>query len=786
MAEPDPFVEIPSSFYAAIFDQSRRPDLKLPDKLDMDTLGMVSALYLYTNPPPNGTGTPAPKVAETVLRAIDFNRKTEDRDATIDGYVVDNPCWTEQNGFPFHEISSNFCPGSLHRMCVAFLSENSVAIRDTAAKVVGKMCATNSDVLTKGKQTWDPFEERSVPCPQAYMNVNRLFKLNGLPDHHTVMELIQGFFTLMNMNEVQGWKAEYYYTERVKYVGGQLMKTNVRKKRVVSVTWRGEEVYRKIMDAGRSFCSYLKHGERAHLDRRAIASTGIFQRALFLVQEEFHLALGKVIRGSTISIGGELKKIKIASITSECKGDRTAMHALQSTQDATKWNECLSAMGFGMFTKTLFDLDVRMENALFHPTSYEVLLREIGMASHWLLATKMITLGNGLQCHTKSTHGEVQFDAENLHQFNEHTQGWLSRAVHLRYGNNYIRAPGGMLMGMMNALSTTYGLVCVGWQKPMLGNIYTLRSSDDSMTIYTGIDVDTVRVLMVRERINLKLTGINLSDKKTAYYRLGVGEFTSWYQDGILVSQYGAEATRIRPMGINPPDDFYNVAKSTSVSLMNLESNHLGAEAKIRIGIANVRSLYRIKVRDPHGDGIRNEIRVLSDGGSNLWNSTNCHLEETSMKERLAVQDNERDYFLRIRNPDNPFNSDPTEETTYDRDSGCLTVDKIDTPRTIFHYIKRANATITNVRTPNHSHSEKDNARALNILTTADPTMHLRTAGSSHSMMSHVSGVLQTAASGQEWSGAEKELIERAIRVLTTGKAYDNHDDDEVQFDDDL
>lgn len=32
---------------------------------------------------------------------------------------------------------------------------------------------------------------------------------------------------------------------------------------------------------------------------------------------------------------------------------------LQSTQDATKWNECLSSCGFGMMTKTFFDPQMR-------------------------------------------------------------------------------------------------------------------------------------------------------------------------------------------------------------------------------------------------------------------------------------------------------------------------------------------------------------------------------------------------------------------------------------------
>ncbi|ASA47420.1 PB1 [Aedes alboannulatus orthomyxo-like virus] len=784
--EADLFDEVPNSFYSAVFNRGDRGDLNLPKHETLNTLSTVSGLYLYTNPPPHGTGTPAPKVAESVLRSMEFNLKTEDRTATIDGYVVDNPVWTESTDFPYHETTSNFEPGALHEMSKCFLKDNYEHISTTAERVINKLCMTNSDELTKGRQTWDPEEEKSVPCGQAYSQMCDLITNAGLPNHHTVVELIQHYFTMMSMEELDTKEVKYSYNQRRRNVAGQMLVTRKRVKKVVKVKKQGEEVYRHLMDAGRSFCSYLKHGERAHLDRRAIASTGIPLRALFLVAEEFHLDLGKLIKGSTISIGGELKKVKISTLTSECKGDSTAMLGFQATQDATKWNECLSAMGFGMLTKTLFNKEVRTELCLPRPSPSEQLLEAICMASHWMLAVKMITLGSGLQGGTEYFHGEIPFVAENLPKFNVKTQEWFRQTIPFLYGNNYMLARGGMLMGMHNALSTTYGLVNVGFKKPPLGNIYTLRSSDDSMTIFTGPDMDTLRALISGERVNLKMCGINLSDKKTFIFPIGYGEYTSWYQDGALVAQYGAEATRIKPTGMNPPDDFYGVVKSTANGLMNLESNNLGAEAKIRLGIANVRSLYRIKRRQEDENGISLKVRVLADGGLNPWNCSNCHLEETSLKERFAGNQLEIDYFMKIRMPDNPFTGTPSEEITWSRETGCLTVDRIDSPRTVFHYLKRANATINNTKGPTHADKEKNNARALEIMTLADPTTLLRVPGNAHTMVSHVISCMETSAAGVEFDPSEKILIEAALNVLRSGRVAVDVDEEAIDMDDDL
>lgn len=65
--------------------------------------------------------------------------------------------------------------------------------------------------------------------------------------------------------------------------------------------------------SNQDFCSYLKHGERAKLDRPAIASANMILRGFLYAIEELHLQLSKRIPGSTIGVGGEEKKKRITT-----------------------------------------------------------------------------------------------------------------------------------------------------------------------------------------------------------------------------------------------------------------------------------------------------------------------------------------------------------------------------------------------------------------------------------------------------------------------------------------
>lgn len=116
-----------------------------------------------------------------------------------------------------------------------------------------------------------------------------------------------------------------------------------------------------MMDLARSFCSYIKHGERGKLKRRAIVSANTILRMFLFIIEDFHLRLSKRMAGSTIAIGGEEKKQKITlSMQSAILENQEMTKRVQATQDATKWNECLSPDIFGMLHKVYFSDEVRL------------------------------------------------------------------------------------------------------------------------------------------------------------------------------------------------------------------------------------------------------------------------------------------------------------------------------------------------------------------------------------------------------------------------------------------
>lgn len=71
--------------------------------------------------------------------------------------------------------------------------------------------------------------------------------------------------------------------------------------------------------------------------------------------------LGKNLEGSTISIGGEEKKAKITNdfLSSFLINGDIPVHVSQGTEDATKWNECLSPESFALMHRFLFDPTIR-------------------------------------------------------------------------------------------------------------------------------------------------------------------------------------------------------------------------------------------------------------------------------------------------------------------------------------------------------------------------------------------------------------------------------------------
>lgn len=74
-------------------------------------------------------------------------------------------------------------------------------------------------------------------------------------------------------------------------------------------------------------------------------------RMFLKVIEDFHLKMTEV-KGPTISIGGEMKKMKITNhLSIKNLKNNIALASTQGTEDATKWNEALAPSPFALMHK---------------------------------------------------------------------------------------------------------------------------------------------------------------------------------------------------------------------------------------------------------------------------------------------------------------------------------------------------------------------------------------------------------------------------------------------------
>lgn len=129
-----------------------------------------------------------------------------------------------------------------------------------------------------------------------------------------------------------------------------------------------------------------------------------------------------------------------------------------------------------------------------------------------------------------------------------------------------------------------------------------------------------------------------------------------------------------------------------------------------------------------------------------------CHLEETGLREHYAITQEDKEYLLRIRNPNNPFCPADTEDTTYSKEQGKVVLLPIETPRTAFHYIKRSNRTSVHIKNPEHVKTEQTNNETINILRQADPTLHIRRPTSRTLMSDHIKSTIVNIASDMDFS----------------------------------
>ena len=286
-----------------------------------------------------------------------------------------------------------------------------------------------------------------------------------------------------------------------------------------------ENVSKYMFDYSRSFCAYIKHGERGKKDRRAIASGNIVIRFFLHLVEYFHLALAKQVEGNTISIGGDEKKRKIQT---ELKTSflismsNTNVITMQATEDATKWNECLNALLFCLVHEVFFGNDSFHGDWLASIGNMLEVIRRVFRYSFLLIAAKRISLGAGFCLINSDEYGRPDWDDISLTQLNEKNEKEFREVWHHYEKGGYMNISPGFLMGMFNAGSTTMGLLPVNHMQGMLRNINekneiiyseetrvsTLRSSDDSMSVFSATSPTGLSKAIRTNYMSLKLLGI--------------------------------------------------------------------------------------------------------------------------------------------------------------------------------------------------------------------------------------------------------------------------------------
>nr|UUT42600.1 MAG: polymerase PB1 [Orthomyxoviridae sp.] len=728
----------------------------------------IAHLYQYVNVPPLAVGVTAHKVTESVLRSVEYNRLPENG-------LGDRPtqAWPGGTDFPFDRITSNFSPSACRAMFIEFLKKNCADIDQALIETWNFISTVNSDILTTGRQTWDPIHQRSVPSAQAYKEITDLFDRNQDYRTPTLLGFIQAFHNELSSGEINIKKREFYTEESNKRdrETGIVTRVATQKVRIVEAKLEGEEAYNNTMERATSFCAYLKSKERGKLERRAIASANMILRAHLFIVEKFHLILSKPLEGSIIGCGGDEKKNKILlSLDSVRSFPGQDSVVLQATEDVTKFNECLAPECFALFHDLILDPMIREENGLPELGPEMSYLRRIFRHTFFLLAKKRIWLGKGHTVSNSTSATHMLWEEGCIHMMNETTREWYLKAKDSIH-NGYLTAPYGMLMGMLNAASTTMALAAVEWRLKPGMDCKTARSSDDSMTAFSASSPEELEENIRRLYDNLRLMGINISEKKTRFFRYKFGELTSWYMDGDFTAQYGVETSSLRPGGTNPADDFHAVASQAVTSLRSGTTNLFGAQARLCIGVNNCRRLWKIERSGGKRPNVSAKVQVLSDGGDSPWNWSNSHLPEIPLKKRFAVNQEEKNYLLRVMNPNNPFTTMPHEVTTYSVELGQLVEAPCEIPRNLFTSMKRSNATKRSLLREAEDDFRKTCSLVTEIFESVDPLSALLTPKTTQHMSTTLLQVLQCEEGALksvdvEFTAEEEEEITKAMNIL--------------------
>lgn len=95
----------------------------------------------------------------------------------------------------------------------------------------------------------------------------------------------------------------------------------------------------------------------------------------------------------------------------------------------------------------------------------ETLFLRMCEASHWILANKRITLGEGPTAVNEFSQNRLRWREEDIHRMKSKTKDRFTESLEYLEENEFMFASPGMLMGMHNAASTTLALAATGFRQ---------------------------------------------------------------------------------------------------------------------------------------------------------------------------------------------------------------------------------------------------------------------------------------------------------------------------------
>lgn len=164
----------------------------------------------------------------------------------------------------------------------------------------------------------------------------------------------------------------------------------------------------------------------------------------------------------------------------------------------------------------------------------------------------------------------------------------------------------------------------------------------------------------------------------------------------------------------------------------------------------------------------------------------NCHLDDTVLREMNVRTDEERAYLSEIMHPNNPFNEQESEEATYSKEVGMMTVNTVETPRNIFCYVKRRNRTLSKTTRKEQEREERAHGEATKIIRRIDLATNIEYPKSASRISDNLECIIRTQTAELHLTSKERDLVERAInRLHAESIEIDNGSDKEMESDSD-